>query len=305
MNAKLIVNPMSARGKMTQRWSHIQQVLRMEQFHYEATFTQGRGHAVELTRAAIQAGFDLIVAVGGDGTLNEVVNGMVDASGKVANPEAVLGVISTGTGSDFARTAGIPRDVAEAARHLARATGISPLDIGELNYDSGGRQVSRYFANVAGMGFDAEVVERTERGGKRGGGTLPYLSTLVSTISAYRNKDVDLCIDDRELQGRMNSIVVCNGKYFGGGMRVGPNATLDDGFLDVVLIGDMNALEVIVNTRKIYNGTHLQLQKVSEYRARTVIVKPRQRMMIQADGELIGEGAATFHIHPAALKLRV
>lgn len=305
MNTKLIVNPMSSRGKMAQRWPQIERVLRLEQFHYEAAFTQGRGHAVELTQAALKAGFDLIVAVGGDGTLNEVVNGMLEASGKAANPEAVLGVISTGTGSDFVRTAGIPRDAMEAARYLARATGILPLDIGEMTYDSGGKQVSRYFANVAGMGFDAEVVERTEKNGKRGGGTLPYLSTLVSTISAYRNKDVELCIDDREIQGRMNSIVVCNGKYFGGGMRVGPNATLDDGFLDVILIGDMDTLEVIVNTRKIYNGTHLSLQKVSEYRARTVLVKPRQRMMIQADGELIGEGAATFRIHPAALKLRV
>jgi YegS/Rv2252/BmrU family lipid kinase len=279
--------------------------LHAEGFRYEAAFTQERGHAVELTRAALKAGFDLIVAVGGDGTLNEVVNGMLLEGGQAANPEAALGVISTGTGADFVRTAGIPRDSVEAATCLARATGIVPLDIAEMNYDRDGRQVSRYFANVAGMGFDAEVVERTERGGKRGGGTLPYLSTLIGTISTYRNKDVELCIDDGKLQERVNSIVICNGQYFGGGMRVGPNATLDDGFLDVILIGDMNTFEVLVNTPKIYNGTHLSLAKVSEYRARIVRVIPRQRMMIQADGELIGEGAATFRIHPAALKLRV
>ena len=305
MTAKLIVNPVSARGKLARRWSQIEEVLRSEGFHYEATFTQERGHAVELTQAALKAGFDLIVAVGGDGTLNEVVNGMLLEGGKAADPEAALGVISTGTGADFVRTAGIPRDAVAAATHLSRATGILPLDVAEMNYDHGGRQVSRYFANVAGMGFDAEVVERTERGGKRGGGTLPYLSTLIGTIATYRNKDVELCIDDRKLQGRVNSVVICNGQYFGGGMRVGPNATLDDGLLDVVLIGDMNTFEVLVNTPKIYNGTHLSLAKVSEYRARIVRVIPRQRMMIQADGELIGEGAATFRIHPAALKLRV
>jgi diacylglycerol kinase (ATP) len=304
MKTKLIVNPIAAYGTMAKRWPQVQQVLRAENFEYEFALTERRGHAIELARAALTAGYDLIVAVGGDGTLNEVVNGMV-ADGKAINPSATLGVITSGTGADFVRTAGLPRDPLAAARHLAHATESRVIDIGEIIYRADGKEAHRYFANVVGMGFDGEVIERTERGGKRAGGTIPYLTTLVTTIFSYHNKDVTLRIDDKTVQGRMNSVIACNGRYFGGGMRVGPNATLDDGKLDVIVLGDFSVIEVLLNTPKIYNGTHLTHPKVSEYRGTTITVESKQRMLIEADGELIGEGPATFHILPAALKLRV
>ncbi len=305
MKTKLIVNPVSAHGKMKSRWPQIEAALRAEDFAFDHVFTERQGHAVELTRAALDAGFDLIVAVGGDGTLHEVVNGMVGEDGRARNPAAALGVITSGTGGDFVRTAGLPREWVAAAHHLAHATGTRPMDVGEMDYCVEGREVRRYFANIAGMGFDAEVIERTERSGKRGGGTIPYLTTLLSTISVYRNKDVTLRLDDQVISARANAVVICNGKYFGGGMQVGPNATLDDGWFDVIVIGDMNTLEVIVNTPKIYNGTHLSHPKVSEYRARVVRVESKDRVLIEADGEFIGPGPATFRIHPAALRLRV
>jgi YegS/Rv2252/BmrU family lipid kinase len=305
MKTQLIINPMSARGKMRQRWPQIEETLRAENFPFDFVFTERQGHAVELTRAALDAGFDLIVAVGGDGTLHEVVNGMLAADGKPINPNAALGVIPSGTGSDFVRTAGIPREMIAAARHLAHATTARPLDVGEMIYSREGKEVHRYFANVAGMGFDAEVIERTESGGKRGGGTIPYLTTLLGTITVYQNKEVVVQIDEKRIEGRMNSVVICNGKYFGGGMMVGPNATLDDALFDVIILGDFGTVEVILNTPRLYNGTILTHPKVSEYRAKTVTVEPKQRMLIEADGEFVGPGPATFRIHPAALKLRV
>lgn len=305
MKTKLVINPMSARGNMRKRWPQIEETLRAENLAYEAAFTERRGHATELAHAALDAGFDLIVAVGGDGTLNEVVNGMIAEGGKAINPNAALGVISSGTGSDFVRTAGLPREMIAAARHLAHETESHPLDIGEMIFRVDGKETHRYFANVAGMGFDAEVIERLERGGKRGGGTIPYYTALITTISSYHNKDVTLRIDDQELRGRMNSVVICNGKYFGGGMMIAPNATLDDAKFDMITLGDLGTLEVVLNTPKLYNGTILTHPKVSEYRAQTVTVESKQRMLIEADGELIGAGPATFRIHPAALKLRV
>ncbi len=306
MKTKLIVNPASARDKMAARYPQIEQTLRAENFAFDAVFTEQRGHAIELTRAALDAGYDLIVAVGGDGTLHEVVNGMMNAGGTARNPHALLGVISGGTGSDFVRTANIPRDMILAARHLARADRVSPLDLGEMMFRrADGKETRRFFANVAGMGFDAEVIERLERGGKRGGGTIPYYSALLATIWNYRNKDAIVRIDDQRIEGRMNSVVVCNGKYFGGGMMISPNATLDDGKLDVIILGDLGTLETVMNTPRLYNGTILEHPKITEYRAQTVAVESKQRILIEADGELIGPGPATFCIHPAALKLRV
>lgn len=307
MKTKLIVNPASARGaqSVAARFPQIESTLRAEDFPFDAVLTERRGHATELARAALDAGYDLIVAVGGDGTLNEVVNGMVTQDGTARNPNAVLGVISSGTGSDFVRTAGIPREMIAAAKRLARAAQTRPLDLGEMLYRVDGTETHRFFANVAGMGFDAEVIERTERGGKRGGGTIPYYTTLIATIGSYQNKEVVVQVDDQRIEGRMNSVVICNGRFFGGGMMISPNAMLDDGKFDVIILGDFGKLEVVLNTPRLYNGTILEHPKVSEYRATRVTVEPRQPMLIQADGEFIGPGPATFRILPAALKLRV
>jgi len=303
MPTQLIINPASARGKMRERWRAIEATLRAENFAFDFVFTERPLHATELARAALAAGCDLVVAVGGDGTLNEVVNGMVTQDGAAVNPNAALGVIPSGTGGDFARTADIPRDPVAAARHLVRATQTRPLDIGEMMYERDGKMTRRFFVNVAGIGFDAEVVERTESGGKRGGGTIPYYSALVTTIWKYRNKEVVVQMDDQRVEGRMNAVVVCNGKFFGGGMKIGPNATLDDGLFDVIILGDLGRVEVVLNTPRLYNGTILEHPKVSEYRARTVVVEAKQRMLIEADGEFIGPGPATFRIYPGALKL--
>ena len=305
MKTQLIVNPASARGKMVARFPQIEATLRAENFPFDAVFTARHEHAIELARRAVEAGYDLIVAVGGDGTLNEVANGMLAVGGKPINPNAALGVITSGTGGDFARSAGIPRDTLAAAQHLARATQTRSLDVGEMIYSRNGQETRRYFVNVAGMGFDAEVIERTETGGKRGGGTIPYYSALIATVFNYQNKTVSLRVDDQTLEGAVNSVVVCNGKFFGGGMMVGPHAALSDGKFDVIVIGDFGTLEVILNTPRLYNGTILTHPKVGEYRGTVVTVDSKQRMLIEADGELIGEGPASFRIIPAGLKLQV
>jgi len=305
MRTQLIINPASARGNMARRYPQIEQILRAENFSFDAVFTERRGHATDLARAAVNAGYDLIVAVGGDGTLNEVVNGMVTQDGKAVNPNAVLGVISSGTGADFVRTANIPRDMFLAARHLARATQAIPLDLGQITYRVNDQPAVRFFANVAGMGFDAQVVARLEQMGKRGSGTIPYYSALVATLSRFHNFDLTLTIDGKTIRGKMNPIVVCNGKYFGGGMMIGPNASLNDGKFHVVFGHDFTALELLLATPKLYNGTILTHPKATEYVAETITVESPERVMIQADGELIGEGPATFRICPAALKLRV
>ncbi len=303
MKTQLIINPTSAHGVMHKRWQQVETALCAENFQYEAVFTERKGHATQLARAAVDADFDLLVAVGGDGTLNEVVNGMIE-NGKAVNPNAVLGLIPSGTGSDFPRTANIPHDTILAAKKLARATLNIPLDIGEIQCQLDGKPSLRYFANVAGMGFDAQVIYKVEHGSKRGSGTIPYYTALIETISKFHNLDLNLNIDGTITQGKMNPIVVCNGKYFGGGMMIGPNASLNDGKFHVVYGHDFTALELLFATPKLYNGTILTHPKAAEHIAETVTVESAERVFIQADGELVGEGPATFQILPSALKLR-
>jgi YegS/Rv2252/BmrU family lipid kinase len=326
---RLIVNPVSANGKTAGRWPPIQKLLQTQGLEFDHVFTERPGHATALARQAVADGCQLIVAVGGEGTLNEVVNGLVSPEGTVP-PGVVLGIIPSGTGTDFVRTLGIPRDCLQACQCLLRAETIA-VDLGEVEYaplgpsaGSGQRLTSshppdqtgllhRYFINVAGLGFDGEVIERVNRNSKALGGTIPYLTSLFITLVSYQNKHIELTMDGQTLrlaQGdtalrRLNSVIVSNGRYFGGGMFIAPHADLQDGLFDVIILGDLNKLEFAQNVPKVYNGTHLTHPKVSEYRAREVRVVSQERMLIQADGELVGMAPATFRLLPQAIRVKI
>jgi diacylglycerol kinase (ATP) len=295
---------MAARGKLRKQWPRIEEVLRGGTFAFETTMTKWRGHGAELARDAIAAGCNLVIAVGGDGTIHDVVNGMVSDGGS-AKPDVALGIIPCGTGADFVRTVGLPSEMGAAARHLARTGSSRLIDIGEVSYQAGGRETHRYFINVAGLGFAAEVAERAGRGGKHGSGTLPYLTALAISLLRSRSKPVSVRIDGRQMQAESNSVIIGNGKYFGGGMCVAPQARLDDGQLDVIVVGHLSPLELLWHTPKLYRGAHLDLRQVHAFRGQVISVESTQRLLLQADGELLGEGPATFRVLPAALRIRV
>ena len=300
---RVIVNPVAANGAVGKRWPQIRDILRAEGGQFDASFTKGPNHATELAREALSADHRTIVAVGGDGTLNEVINGLV-VEGTV-DPTVNLGIIPGGTGSDSVRTLGIPHDYRAACQRLLRGK-PDCIDLGLITCVSVGREIQRYFLNVAGLGFDSEVCERVNRSSKALGGTFPFLSSLFVKLLTYQNKTVEVTLDGQQrLQKRANSVFVCNGRYAGGSMHIGPNAALDDGIFDVVIIGDAGKLEIVANVPRIYRGTHLSHPKVAEYRAREIRVKARERMLLQADGELIGEAPATFQIIPQALHVLV
>ena len=300
---RVIVNPVAANGAVGKRWPQMRDILQAEGGQFDASLTKGPNHAIELAREALSAGYRTIVAVGGDGTLNEVVNGLVN-EGRV-DPKVNLGIIPSGTGADSVRTLGIPPDYRTACHRLL-CSQPGCIDLGVITCVSEGREVRRYFLNVAGLGFDGEVAERTNRSSKALGGTLPFLSSLFVKLLTYQNKTVEITLDGQQrLQQKANSVLVCNGRYAGGGMHIGPHAALDDGLFDVIVIGDASRLEIVANLPRIYRGTHLSHPKVDEYRAREVRVQARERMFLQADGELIGEAPATFQIIPQALHVLV
>jgi len=299
---KLIVNPMAANGAVGKNWPHIHDFLQAEGASFDAVLTEEPGHAIQLARQALDDGYRTIVAVGGDGTVNEVLNGLV-VEGTV-DPEVALGIIPWGTGADFTRSLGIPRDYMEAGRKLLRVE-TRPVDLGRITCLRDGREVERYFINAAGLGFDGEVAELANRFPKVLGGTITYLTCLFISLVTYRNKSVELSFDGQHVRGRLNSAIVCNGRYLGGGMFMAPGAAFDDGIFDVVILGNLNKLEVVVNLPRLYKGTHLTHPKVSLCHAREVHVEARERMFLQADGELVGEAPATFQIVPGALRVVV
>ncbi len=312
----VVVNPTAAYGKTSMRWAAIQDAMRAQGLEFTAALTERRGHAAELARQAAEQGFRLIVAVGGEGTLFEMANGLLGPTGAVDRSVA-LGILPSGTGSDFARFLGIPRDPIAAVARLVGDQTIT-MDLGHVECrrlaPAGETEppdappVKRYFMNVAGLGFDGEVIERVERGTKGTkaiGGTIPYLSNLFVSLVAYRNKNFTITYDGRTLAGRFNSVVCANGAYFGGGMFIAPKARLDDGLFDLVLLGDLTKPEIVVTLPRLYKGTHLSHPKVTLLHAKEVRVESRERALVQADGELVGMGPAVFRIIPQALRVKV
>ncbi|TET26392.1 MAG: diacylglycerol kinase family lipid kinase [Dehalococcoidia bacterium] len=299
--AKVIVNPAAGAYSTRRKWPVINKLLKEAGLSFDYQHTEGVGHATELALAATTDGYRYLVAVGGDGTVNEVANGIL---GSMAAQHTVLGVVSTGTGSDFARSIGIPRHYARACSCLTSPR-RQAIDIGVVNYRRGGRFEQRFFVNAAGIGFDARVVEVTQGWPKYFGGTIPYVAGLLCSLFGYRNKSVVLRVGGRVEAKCVLSIVVSNGCSFGGGMRVAPQAELNDSLLDVITVGDMSKFELLKAFPAIYKGTHINHPKIRMEKATSITVESSEPVLVQADGELLGETPASFHLMPSALNIVV
>lgn len=299
--AKVIVNPAAGANSTRRKWPDIRSLLKAAGIKFDFQFTEARGHGIELARAAASDGYHFLVAVGGDGTIHEVANGILDSSQAA---ETTLGIISTGTGSDLSRSTGLSADYVRACSSLNSPHRLI-IDVGQVQYQVKGQSRQRYFLNSAGIGFDAEVVAATERLPKYFGGTIPYLTGLFRSFIGYRNKKVSFNLSGMAEQARVLSIVVANGRYFGGGMHIAPEAKLDDNLLDIVIIGDFGKIELLKNLSRVYRGTHLSHPKIRLAKSTAVDIRSDERFLLHADGELLGEGPASFRLLPAALSLVV
>ena len=299
--ARVIVNPIAGAGKTAKKWPQIMALLKSIGLHFEHDLTEAPGHAMELARSAARKGYELVVSVGGDGTINEIVNGLYDA-GSIR--DVMLGIIGTGTGSDYIRTIGIPRHHQEACRCLTNPRKLV-VDLGVVEYINRGQEVRRLFVNFAGLGFDAEVVKATTQRFKSLGSLPSYLMGLLTTFLFYENRQVFLKVDGQAEERRVCVILMNNGKYGGGGMLAAPDADPTDGLLDVLIIDDLSKPDLLWSLPRVYRGTHLTHPKVTMKRAREIEIRPVQPMSLQADGELIGEAPARFQVLPAALNLVV
>lgn len=298
---KVIVNPVAGAYSTRRKWPIISKLLKRIGLSFDFQYTEGVGHAIELARTAASDGYRYLVAVGGDGTVNEVANGILYSTGAA---ETALGVVSTGTGSDFARSTGIPRDFPTACSTLTSPRRLI-IDVGVVEYQSKGQTLRRFFVNAAGVGFDAAVVEKTEHLPKYFGGTVPYVAGVLRALFSYKNKLVVIRVGDEVESGRVLNVVVANGGYLGGGMHVAPQAELGDSLLDVVIIGDMGKFEVLKEFPTVYKGTHINHPKVKVKKVSRLTIQSPEPMLIHADGELLGEIPASFWVVPSALSIVV
>ncbi|MBI5482278.1 MAG: diacylglycerol kinase family lipid kinase [Deltaproteobacteria bacterium] len=308
MRTFLVVNPRSANGTVERRWDELAATIRSGYGAFEHAFTTAPGDATRLARQALDEGYAMVVALGGDGTMNEVVNGFF-RDGKAVNPDAILGEIPVGTGGDFRKTAGIPKDVAAAAAGL-QGTATMRVDAGRLSLvDAAGRPAERYFINIASFGMGGLVDSIVNSSSKALGGKASFFLATARAAVRYRNQLVRLTLDGgKPLERRIYNVAVANGRYFGGGMHVAPKAILDDGLFDVVALGDFGVAEVALRVRHIYKGTHLGMPKVEHWKARHVQAEPVQagdQVLLDVDGEQPGALPSTFEMLPGAIKLKV
>jgi YegS/Rv2252/BmrU family lipid kinase len=298
----VIVNPNAGKGKGAKDWATISAFLKKEDLQFMVKFTERKGHAIEFIETFINEGFRRIITVGGDGTLNEVVNG-VFSNHSCSTKDISLALIPVGTGNDWGRMFGIPLDYEKAVK-IIRENKLMLHDIGLLSYHDETGIKQRYFINIAGLGFESMVVMRTNIQKDKGrGGKAIYLYNLFMSLLSYKNTKAEIDIDGQKIEANVFSINVGNGRYCGGGMRQTPNAIPDDGILDVTIMKGLSKFEIIRSLKILYDGTILSHPKIDGYRCKNLKVSSDSLLYAEADGESLGHTPAEFGIIPACINI--
>ncbi|MEO0135980.1 MAG: diacylglycerol kinase family protein [candidate division WOR-3 bacterium] len=249
------------------------------------TLTRYRGHAQHLAREAVKNNFDLIISVGGDGTINEIINGMMEWNDKVANLP-VLGIISAGTGSDLCRTLHIPFDCNHALQIILKGN-VQPVDIGRAIFKDNARVWYRHFINVLDVGLGGNVVRIANHIPKNLGGFATFLIASLLVLAIHRPSPLQIYIDGLfKDEGMVNIIGAANGKYFGGGMKIAPMACLNDGYLEILYVKNTNIFQFIGKVLlPVYQARHLLYKKLYHYRAQKLKIVAEKKFLVDIDGE--------------------
>jgi YegS/Rv2252/BmrU family lipid kinase len=298
----VIVNPNAGVRKGERDWPKISCMLDRFGFSFSSVITDYPGHAIEVVRKKIGQGYRKIMVVGGDGTLNEVINGIFSQS-MVPSLAVTVAMITVGTGNDWARMYNIPRSYKHAIRTISRGKTFVQ-DVGKVSYMSRDGKVNRFFANLAGMGFDAQVARRTNMKKAKGkGGPMSYMINLFQSLLQYRSRDITIDIDGSIIKASVFSMNVGICKYNGGGMMQAPHAVADDGLLALTIIRKVSKLKVIRSVKMLYDGSFVKLPEVSTHKGRLIKVSSEREILLEADGETLGKGPFEFSIIPAALRV--
>jgi YegS/Rv2252/BmrU family lipid kinase len=293
-----LVNPASGNGATGKRWPELARRAFALGLNGDTLLSERPGHLIELAREAVDQGATRVVAVGGDGTLNEVVNG-------IAGRDVELATIPIGTGMDFGRTYGIPTKFEDAVRVALSGTPRT-IDAGRVSFRTwGGEDAERWYANVGSVGMSGAVAQRANGMSKALGGKATFFYALTRVFLEWENTDVTVRFDGEERHGKMHDVIVANGVWHGGGMKLAPDALSDDGAFDVVIIGDVGKVDFLTTAPKLYKGKHVSHPKVEVVRTARVEVDAAEHLPIELDGEQVGTTPATFEVVPGALRVRV
>lgn len=307
MKPFLVVNPRSAGGWTGRQIDRILAAARQALGEVDWAFTRSVGDGARLARDAYALGRRLVVAVGGDGTASEVIDGLSSAGG-IGDPGLALGVLPNGTGGDLRRSLGLPAGLADAATALSCPETIS-VDVGRAEFAApGGGRVVRHFANVATCGVSAIVAAHVNRGRRLGSGKATFFLASARAMLGWSDRLVRWRADGGPwTEGRITAFSCCNGRFFGGGMKVAPEARLDDGLLDLVIWSGYGPLDLAIQRPKLYDGRHVGLPGTRVLRAREVEVEAvgGPPMLLDLDGEQPGFLPARFTVVPGALRIRV
>jgi YegS/Rv2252/BmrU family lipid kinase len=298
----VIANPNAGRRKAEKDWKQISSLLVKYDIPFRSVFTEHRDHAVKLARKYIEAGFKKIVVVGGDGTFNETVNGVLGQQ-RFSPDEITLGMIPVGTGNDWARMFHIPFQYKGAIK-IIRNEKTFLQDVGKVNYFISDQPMERYFVNMTGMGYDAMVAEKTNKQKEKGkGGPLSYMLNIFTSLFSFKNVHYEINVDDQQIRGDVFSMNVGICKYNGGGMMQLPFADPADGLLDVTVINKVGRFTIIRNVKNLYDGSFVKIPQVKTYQGKAVTVTSARKMYLEADGESLGHSPFKFEVIPRSLKV--
>jgi len=304
IHAKVIVNPVAGSRSVGREWLRIAGQLRRLGILFDHEITEYSGHALEIARQSAENGCNHLIAVGGDGTVSEVANGIL---GSTRSSAVALGIVSVGTAHAFALSLGIGQDYIDACSNLT-GQNQSLIDVGVVRCWHEGKPIERFFVNEASVGFSASVVDAWRylptRLSRRSNLLLRTVAGYIS-LAKHRNKTLRLRKGTAVESIRCACIVVANGRYLADGMRMAPSASLNDGLLDIVIFGDMTKRELLKTKPAIYSGSHIKHSKVTVQKTAAISIESEEQFYVEADGDIIGNGPASFRVIPNALRVMV
>jgi len=274
------------------------------QGRYHLRETKKSGDAIKLARTAVEEGCQVIIVMGGDGTINEVINGMMQRRPD-SRSDCELGIIDCGSGSDLVRSLDLPQKREDQLKLILHKKS-RPIDLGFVQYQGiDGLSRERYFVNECSIGISGSVIEAMTTRLKQRHGPLAFALASIHQLFTYHAAAVQVHFDNQvEEIEKVLGIVIANGKYAGGGMKLAPDANLQDGLLDVLSMADMNLVNRLITFSKIYRGNHIHSKYANYRRATTIGVKSNQPLRVETDGELVGHAPCQVNVLPGVLRLR-